>query len=193
MMDKNINMDSAIQEMYDTLKDAWALPLTNGKVIVERDILLSLLDEICAFMPEEIVKSKKVLASRDSVMSQAHKEAEIVLSSAKAEAEDIVSRANIEAEITVTKAKEKAESLVHESSVYKETQAQCKELLNNTNEKIAEMRASSNKYMDEALRATEESINESLRKIRDARVKLTSIAREPKKHSAVDKMINIDV
>jgi len=191
--DKMADMESVISEIHEVLEEAWTLPLTGSKCIVDRDVILSLLDEMESYMPDEIVEAKKIIEAKEALVAKVRDEAENILTTSKMDAEDRINKAKVEAEIIVARAKEKADFLVSESSVYQETQAQCDEMLRTATNKVAELHGTSSKYVDDALRKTEETIAESLKSVKDARAQLNSLNRAPKQPSSLTSSINIDL
>ena len=147
------HIEDIISALYDMIQDARALPLGADKCILERDKVLDMLDEIIAQMPSEIKQSRTIVESRNELIGQARREAELI----------------------VRQAQQKANELVAQEAIYQEAKRQCQEMVNKTQNKIAELRKLSNEYMDDALRRTEEAIAQSLSEVRDTRVKFRAL------------------
>ena len=147
------NMEDIISALYDMVQDARAVPLAADKCIVERDKVLDMLDEIIAQMPVELKQARTIVESRNELIAQARREAEIL----------------------VRQATEKADKMVTEEAVYQETKRQCQEMMEKTQSRMAELRRVSNDYMDDALRRTEEAIALSLEDVRDTRSKFKAL------------------
>ena len=147
------NMEDIISALYDMVQDARAVPLAADKCIVERDKVLDMLDEIIAQMPVELKQARTIVESRNELIGQARREAEIM----------------------VRQATEKAEKMVTEEAIYQETKRQCQEMIDKTQARMAELRRVSNDYMDDALRRTEEAIALSLEDVRDTRSKFKAL------------------
>ena len=147
------NIEDIISALYDMVQDARAVPLAADKCIVERDKVLDMLDEIIAQMPVELKQARTIVESRNELIAQARREAEIL----------------------VRQATEKADKMVTEEAVYQETKRQCQEMMEKTQSRMAELRRVSNDYMDDALRRTEEAIALSLEDVRDTRSKFKAL------------------
>ena len=147
------HIEDIISALYDMIQDARALPLGADKCILERDKVLDMLDEIIAQLPSELKQSRTIVESRNELIGQARREAELI----------------------VRQAQQKANELVAQEAIYQEAKRQCQEMVNKTQMKISELRKISNDYMDEALRRTEEAINQSLVEVRDTRVKFRAL------------------
>lgn len=157
------NIEDIISALYDMIQDARAVPLASDKCIVERDKVLDMLDEIIAQMPVELKQARTIVESRNELIGQARREAEVL----------------------VRQATEKAEKMITEEAIYQETKRQCQEMVNQTQIRMAELRKVSNDYMDDALRRTEEAIALSLEDVRDTRSKFKALVDAQEKRAAV--------
>ena len=161
------HIEDIITTLYDMIQDAKSLPLGADKCILERDKALDLLDEIIAQLPAELKQSRTIVESRNELIGQARREAEVI----------------------IRQAQEKADRLVQEESIYKEAKRQCQEMVLQTQTTLAELRKVSNVYMDDALLRTEEAMAQALAEVRDTRTKFKALAEAQEKKSG----INIDV
>ena len=151
------HIEDIISALYDMIQDARALPLGADKCILERDKALDMLDEIIAQLPAEIKQSRTIVESRNELIGQARREAEVVIRQAEQEAKE----------------------LVEQEAIYQEAKRQCAEMYNLTQAKINALRKASNEYMDDALRRTEEAIAQSLNEVRDTRMKFRALTEVP--------------
>ena len=156
------NMENIISALYDMVQDARAVPLAADKCIIERDKVLDMLDEIIAQLPVELKQARTIVESRNELITQARREAELL----------------------VRQASEKAEKMITEDSVYQQTKERCQEMMTQTQERMAQLRKVSNDYMDDALRRTEEAIALSLDDVRDTRAKFAALVDAQEKRAA---------
>ena len=156
------NIEDIISALYDMVQDARAVPLAADKCILERDKVLDMLDEIIAQMPVELKQARTIVESRNELIGQARREAEIL----------------------VMQAQEKADKMITEDAIYQETKRQCQEMVSQTQNRMSELRRVSNEYMDDALRRTEEAIALSLEDVRDTRSKFKALLEAQEKRSA---------
>lgn len=156
------NTEDIIGALYDMVQDARSMPLAADKCILERDKILDMLDEIIAQLPGELKQSRTIVESRNELISQARREAEMIM----------------------RQAQEQAKQMVTKEAIYIEAKRRAEELVGQTQERIAALKKASNEYMDEALRQTEEVIAESLANVRDTRVKFRAVteAQEQRKN-----------
>lgn len=157
------NIEDIISALYDMIQDARSVPLAADKCIVERDKVLDMLDEIIAQMPVELKQARTIVESRNELVSQARREAEVL----------------------VRQAQEQSQKMITEDALYQETKRQCQEMLDKTQLRMAELRKVSNDYMDDALRRTEEAIALSLEDVRDTRSKFKALIDAQEKRAAV--------
>lgn len=157
------HIEDIITTLYDMIQDAKSLPLGADKCILERDKALDLLDEIIAQLPAELKQSRTIVESRNELIGQARREAEVI----------------------IRQAQEKADRLVQEEAIYKEAKRQCQEMVLQTQNRMAELRKVSNAYMDDALMRTEEAMAQALAEVRDTRTKFQALAEAQEKKSAI--------
>lgn len=165
MSDRNI--EDIIGALYDMVQDARSMPLAADKCILERDKVLDILDEIIAQLPGELKQSRTIVESRNELISQARREADVI----------------------VREAQEKAKQLVTKEEIYVEAKKRSEELVGQTQNRISQLRKAANEYMDESLRQTEEVISNALNEIRDTRMKFRSVTEAQDQRKA----INVDV
>ena len=156
------HIEDLITVLYDTIQDAKSVPLSADKCILERDRILDMLDEIIAQLPVELKQARTIVESRNELITQARREAELL----------------------VRQATEKADKMITEDSVYQQTKERCQEMLDQTQARMAQLRKVSNDYMDDALRRTEEAIALSLEDVRDTRAKFAALVDAQEKRAA---------
>ena len=157
------HIEDIISALYDMIQDARALPLGADKCILERDKVLDMLDEIIAQLPVELKQARTIVESRNELIGQARREAELL----------------------VRQATEKAEKMITEEAIYQETKRTCQEMVEQTQSRMAQLRKVSNDYMDDALRRTEEAIALSLEDVRDTRAKFMALVDAQEKRAAL--------
>ena len=157
-------MEDIISALYDMVQDARAVPLAADKCILERDKVLDMLDEIIAQLPVELKQARTIVESRNELIGQARREAEIL----------------------VVQATEKAEKMITDEAIYQETKRKCQEMVNQTQSRMAELRRVSNAYMEDALTRTEEAMAQALAEVRDTHAKFQALAEAQEKKAALD-------
>lgn len=151
MSDRNI--EDVIGTLYDMVQDARSVPLAAEKCILERDRVLDILDEIIAQLPSDLKQSRTIVESRNELIGQARREAEMI----------------------IRKAQEQAKQLVTKEAICMEAKQRSDEMIAQTEQRIKELKKVSNDYMDDALRRTEDVIAQSLKDVRDTRAKFRAL------------------
>ena len=73
----NNNQEELITALYDMIQDAKSVPLSSDKCIIERDRALDMLDDLSAQLPAELKQARTIVQSREELVSQARREAQI--------------------------------------------------------------------------------------------------------------------
>ena len=157
------NTEDIIGALYDMVQDARSVPLATDKCILERDKVLDMLDEIIAQLPGELKQSRTIVESRNELIGQARREAEVI----------------------IRQAQEQAKQMVTKEAIYIEAKRRSEELVGQTQNRIEALKRAANAYMDDALRQTEEVISESLKNVRDTRVKFRTVTENQEQRKAI--------
>ncbi len=143
-------VDKYLDEIDDVLEEAWSLPLSGGKRMVDIDRIRNLIDEIRLHLPEEIKDAKAVVQDREEILADA-----------KAQAEDIVK-----------KAEERARVLVSEEEIYKNAQAKATEILNETRQKSKAAERAALEFTESVLNKSENAVMVAYNEIKNTRMSL---------------------
>lgn len=87
-------IDELLVELRDLIENARTVPMS-ASVLVNRDDVLELVDEILAALPEELRHARWLIKERDEFLVQARREADEILASARLQAERMVERTEI--------------------------------------------------------------------------------------------------
>ena len=144
-------MASGINELIDQLdtliKDAWSLPLSTEKCILDRNNALALLEEIKNQLPAEVTEAKRLISGKAEFIRQTRDEVEQM----------------------GQKAADECRLMVDKENVVQEARKRAREIITAAEGKAADLRNASNNYADDLLRRTEEGIVQSLTAIRQSR------------------------
>ena len=145
-------MASGINELIDQLdaliRDAWSLPLSTEKCILDRNNALALLEEIKTQLPAEVTEAKRLISGKAEFIRQTRDEVEQM----RQEASDEVRR------------------MVEKENVVQEARKKAREIVTAAETKANDLRTASNNYADDLLRRTEEAIGQSLNAVRQSRL-----------------------
>ncbi len=76
-------IEQLIEEIYDFVENCRPQPLSSTKVIVPKDELYDLLDELRLRTPDEIKKYKKIIENRDAILADAEAKAANMIAQAQ--------------------------------------------------------------------------------------------------------------
>ena len=143
-----------IEMIYSMVSEARRMPLAADKVIIERDTLLGMLEELRDSLPAEIAEAKRLLGAKEEFIANAKREAEQIRKTAE----------------------DKARMLVEEEEIVKIAKLRSAEVTSNTEQKCTELRKVANDYVDDTMRRTEEAIMAALEEVRRSRASFRSAA-----------------
>lgn len=121
-----MEMMGLLDRMEEIITGSTRVPLT-GKVLVDPDEVLALLDEMRELLPQEIRDANRVARDRDSILTEARERAEA----------------------TVRDAQALAAQLTGESTITKEAQGQADELIDQAKRVAREIRQNALEWADE--------------------------------------------
>lgn len=151
-------MDNGVMElvelMFQTVTEAYGVPLGKDKCIIERERFLDMLDELKAQLPGEIAEAKKLIAARQEYISGAKREAENIRRVAE----------------------EHARQKVDDQEIIREAKTRANELVSRADMKSNELKKMANIYAEDTLKRTEDAISVALEEVRSSRTRFRSVA-----------------
>ena len=162
------NIEEIISALYDIVQNAWSLPLGAEKCVLERDKVLDLLDEISNQLPGELKQAKTIVESRNEVITNAKREAEMILKQAE----------------------QKAEQLTSQEEIYKKAEEEAEHMVKTAQQKIKEMKVAAIQFVDKALAQTEQSITGALNEVKANRSSFMALI--PKEQTEVTNSVIIE-
>ncbi len=143
-------IDTNLDKMDELLEEAWNLPFTGGKRMIDIEKMRNLIDDIRLNLPRELKEAKAIAADREDI-----------LRSAEREAEEIVRRAE-----------NKAKVLVSQEKISKAAREKATEILTEAAKKARELQNTSVGFADGTLQASEAALSEALKQVKDVRARL---------------------
>jgi vacuolar-type H+-ATPase subunit H len=139
-----------ILELIDRLEDLIAqgsrVPW-GGRIMVDEDELLALVDQLRMSMPQEIKQARRVVQDRQKIITDAQTEADKILSVAK----------------------ERAEYLMNEQGLVNEAKARSEEILRQSREHSRRSMQEVDQYAHQMLTQLERVLEENLQQIQQAK------------------------
>lgn len=118
----NTRIEQCIEDIYEYIENCKMQPLSSTKVIVPKDELYDLLDELRMKAPEELKRYKKVIANRDAILADAESKVALMMQEAKAKTETLINESELmqqayyQANSVVTQATEEANRMLTQAS-----------------------------------------------------------------------------
>lgn len=115
-------IEQLIEDIYEFVESCRMQPLSSTKVIVPKDELYDLLDELRLRTPDEIKRYQKIIANRDAIIADAEEKAENILRQNRDKAKDllneheIMQQAYYQANEMIMQASEEADRLRREAA-----------------------------------------------------------------------------
>lgn len=172
-------IEQLIEEMYEYIEGCKPKGFSATQVVVMKEEVFDILDEMKLKIPEEIKRCAKVVANKDQIIANAEERAEKIIADAKRQAEmlvqesEIMRQAYLQANEMLSKAGQQAESVYQQAN--NDAEAISMGALRYTNEMLSEVeRVIANTY-EETKAKTEAMIStleENLKIVRENRREL---------------------
>ncbi len=88
-------IEQLIEDIYEFVESCRMQPLSTTKVIVPKDELYDLLDELRLRTPDEIKRYQKIIANRDAIIADAEEKAAVIIAEAGEKARSLVNEHEI--------------------------------------------------------------------------------------------------
>lgn len=142
-----MRVEELLDELQDMMNDAKPMPLTGGKVLIEAEKVLDIIDEIKDTLPSEVRQAKNIVSDRTQIIAEAKKEAEEIIRAAK----------------------EKREQLINHDEIVKEAKAKSMEIIADTNARNDEMKKAAVDFVEDIMKQTDDAITAQLAELRKTR------------------------
>ena len=88
-------IEQLINEIYDFVEQCKPVHLSQSKIVVQKDELLDLVDELRRRTPDEIKRYQKIIANRDTIIAQAEERAKEIEEDARQKAAQLIDETEI--------------------------------------------------------------------------------------------------
>ena len=147
-----MKMEDLVNELQEMVNDAKGMPFASDKVVLSRDTILDILDEIEDAVPTEVRQAKNIVNDRNQILSQAKKEAEEI----------------------IKQAEERRKAMIDQHEITKQAHAQAVEILTDAKAKAAGVKKAANQYVDEMKKKVEDSLSSQYNEIKKTRQNIIS-------------------
>lgn len=126
-----------LKEIRDIVESGMKMPLT-GKVLVDQDELLDIIEQLHEVIPEEIRKAEEIKKERELILAEAHEKAERI----------------------VTETRKYVSRLAQENEIVQQAQEEATELTKQAKAMAQEIKDGAKDYADEVLGDLEKNLLE---------------------------------
>jgi cell division septum initiation protein DivIVA len=152
-----------IDKLDEIVNNARPMPMTD-KVMIEREEIYDILDQMRTTIPEEIKQARWIVKERQEMLAEA-----------KAESDRIVKEAN-----------DQAERLTSEQEVVKMAERNAAQIMEDARAREREIRLGAEDYADEVLETLEVNLEKFLAAVRRGRERLQGKTGEESEEAAVE-------
>ena len=144
-------IDQLIGEIEEYIDSCKFQPLSNTKILVNKEELEELLVELRLRIPDEIKKYQKIISNQDAILNEARTQADAMLAEATAQTNELVNEHEI-----MQKAYASANQIVEEA------QMQAQAIIDSAVEEANSIRQGSINYTDDMLKSLQAIITHSM-------------------------------
>ena len=142
-----VPFEEILDQLEDMLDEAWNLPMTGGKCVLDGEKVREKLEGLRLNFPGEIKRAKAVLDER----------------------ERIIIKAKNDAASTIKDAEEKAATILNEQAIMVEAKEKAETMLRTAKEDSLRMKRKTVELIDSLLKRTEDLYDSSLATVKQAR------------------------
>ncbi|WFR59858.1 ATPase [Anaerocolumna sp. AGMB13025] len=133
-------IEQLIEDIYEFVESCRMQPLSTTKVIVPKDELYDLLDELRLRTPDEIKRYQKIISNRDAIIADAEEKAAVILAEAGEKAHSLINDHEI-----MQQAYEQANDMVNKAA------AEAERIIAAANEDANQIRSGALAYTEDML------------------------------------------
>ena len=147
-----MKIEMLIDDLQGVLDEAFTLPLSGGKTVVNTERLREIIEEMRTNLPVEVKQAKRIAADRTNILNNSRDEAERIVQAAE----------------------ERARAMVQQSEIVKQAQQKANEIIFNANHQAAEIKKAANSYIDGIMKKADEELSKNLSDLKKTRSSLQS-------------------
>lgn len=142
-----MNVYDLLDEMDKLVDDAWSVPLSGGKTVLDAERVREIIDDLRNSIPHEIRQAKAITAQRRQILNEAKKEGDLI----------------------VGKAKEKAQELINQDEVVKQANIRAKEVITEAQKQANDIQKSADMYVNNFMKNIDQQLSEYITQFRQMR------------------------
>ena len=147
----NSRIEELIDEIEAFIDNCKYQPLSNTKIIVNKEEIDELLRELRSKTPDEIKRYQKIISNKEAILNDARQKAQELIDKTTAQTNQLVSESQI-----MKDAYDQANSLVSEAA------RKAQEILSHATEEANQMKSAAVAYTDQLLKDVETVVNKAI-------------------------------
>ncbi len=160
-----------IQELEDLLEEAYRLPLSKNKCVVDSGKFFDIIDRIKETLPDEMSRSREVLENKDIMLHKAKEDSNVMLERAKKAAEQMLVKAKKSSDAILARAKEQAAHMTDEQKIMVVAKERAAEIIERAKNDAMRMRNVTISYVDDVIASSEKALGAALNNIQSVKGK----------------------
>jgi len=148
-----INLVVLLEQLEELVEKAPEIPLT-GKVLLDADELLDLIDQIRSSVPEEVRRAEAVSVEKDRVIAEGQQKAERI----------------------IAQAEEYAAKLIRESEIHRQAEQEARRIIDEACQRAQEITRGAEEYADQVLGNLQDALEKTLSVVTKGREELATRA-----------------
>ena len=146
-----INLVVLLEQLEELVEKAPEIPLT-GRVLLDADELLELIDQIRSSVPEEVRRAEAVSVEKDRVIAEGQQKAERII----AQAEEYAAR------------------LIRESEIHRQAEQEARRILDEASQRAQEITRGAEDYADQILSNLQSALEKTVSVVSKGREELAN-------------------
>ena len=149
-------IEQIITEIEDYIDSCKFQPLSNSKILVNKEEMEELLVELRMRVPEEIKKYQKIISNKDAILADAQTKADAMLADAAEKQQRLVDENEV-----------MREAVAQSNALLEQTRKQAQEILDSATIEANNMRAAAMQYTDDILANIENLLTQTMKMTSD--------------------------
>lgn len=142
-----MKMEMLIDDLQTLIDEAFTVPLSGGKTVVNTERLKEIIEEMRSNLPVEIKQAKSIAADRTNILNNSRNEAERIVQAAE----------------------DRARTMVQQSEIVKQAQQKANEIIFNANQQASQIKNAANNYVEGLMKKSDDELSKNLADLKKTR------------------------
>lgn len=155
-------IEQIIEEIEAYIDGCKYQPLSNSKIIVNRNEFGELIEELKESIPDEIKRYQRIIANRDAILKDAQENADGILKDARDKSDSIIQKANEMTSNLVSEHEIMQQAYKEANQVIEEATERAGKIIDRATTEANEMKRAAMQYTDSSLASIQEILSSSI-------------------------------